>query len=238
MRLHNVWFRYGRGDSWILRGVDAALAPGEVIVLSGRNGAGKSTLLRIAASLLRPTIGEVQDRPSVVGWVPERFPASQPYTVREYLTSMGRIRGLSSPGVERWADRLDLRRYLDVSLPTLSKGTAQKVGLIQALVARPDLFVLDEPWEGLDAEARSEVPALIGEVAAAGGRVLVSDHRGEAGRLPGAQHWELVDGQVTVSTDRGDDRYVVEVDVAVQDVPELLSSLRAGGHRQVRVRNP
>jgi len=65
-----------------------------------------------------------------------------------------------------------------------------------------------------------------------------SDHRGEAGRLPGAQHWELVDGQVTVSTDRGDDRYVVEVDVAVQDVPELLSSLRAGGHRQVRVRNP
>ncbi|MER6590998.1 ATP-binding cassette domain-containing protein [Micromonospora purpureochromogenes] len=65
-----------------------------------------------------------------------------------------------------------------MKLPELSKGTAQKVGLAQAMLRRPGLLVLDEPWEGLDSAARELVPALVDEVLAAGGSVLVSDHRG------------------------------------------------------------
>ena len=68
----------------------------------------------------------------------------------------------------------------------LSKGTAQKVGLAQALLAAPGLLVLDEPWEGLDSVARDADPEIVAEVTAAGGSVLVSDHRGEIAGLPGA----------------------------------------------------
>ena len=138
-----------------LRGVDATVRPGETVVVLGRNGAGKSTLLQLAAGVLRPSRGRVHDRPSVVGWVPERFPADQPFTTHQYLTAMAALRGLRGTAeADRWIERLGLAEHRHTRLPDLSKGTAQKVGLAQALLRPPGLLVLDEPWEGLDAAAR------------------------------------------------------------------------------------
>jgi ABC-2 type transport system ATP-binding protein len=133
------------------------------VVLSG-NGAGKTTLLSAAAGLLCPARGQLLDRPTSIGWVPERFPASQPYSVRTYLFSMARIRGVRQPGpaIDEWAQRLQLTRYLDTRLADVSKGTAQKVGLAQAPLVSPELLVLDEPWEGLDASTREQVPVALG----------------------------------------------------------------------------
>ncbi len=65
------------------------------------------------------------------------------------------------------------------------------------MLRRPGLLILDEPWEGLDAAARDLVPALIDEVLAAGGSVLVSDHRGETASAAGAARWTVADGTVT-----------------------------------------
>src|SRR5688500_17992211 len=96
MRLENVSVRYHRRGPWVLRQADAQVGPGEVAVVLGRNGAGKSTLLQVAAGVLRPTRGRVVDRPRQVGWVPERFPADQPFTVAYYLTAMARVAGLSA----------------------------------------------------------------------------------------------------------------------------------------------
>src|SRR5689334_6840192 len=92
--MDNVWFRYGRrGAPWVLQAVDVSLSPGEVAVVLGPNGAGKSTLLQLAAGVLRATRGSIRERPAVVGWVPERFPADQPFTARAYLNHMAAIRG-------------------------------------------------------------------------------------------------------------------------------------------------
>ncbi|MGK5742889.1 ABC transporter ATP-binding protein [Micromonospora sp. URMC 103] len=241
MRLENVWLRYRRRGPWVLRSVDVRIEAGEAAVVLGRNGVGKSTLLQVAAGVLRPVRGRVTDRPSRVGWVPERFPADQPFTVEHYLTSMGRMAGLAPAeagrAVAAWTERLGLARFQRVRLPELSKGTAQKVGLAQALLRRPGLLVLDEPWEGLDATAREVVPELIDEVLADGGSVLVSDHRGETVRLPGARRWAVADGAVTEEQPAAEEAYaVVEVAVPAARVSGVVARLRADGHRVLGVR--
>ncbi|MEU5914951.1 ATP-binding cassette domain-containing protein [Micromonospora sp. NPDC047527] len=240
MRLENVWLRYHRRGPWVLRGVDARLGPGEVAVVLGRNGVGKSTLLQVAAGVLRPGRGRVADRPARVGWVPERFPAEQPFTVARYLTGMARAAGLGRTAADEavavWTERLGLGAFRAVRLPELSKGTAQKVGLAQAMLRPPGLLVLDEPWEGLDAATRDLVPELIDEVVAGGGAVLVSDHRGETVRLPGARRWTVADGSLTEETSPGEAIAVVEVAVPAARVAGTLARLRAEGHQILRVR--
>ncbi|SCE92186.1 ABC-type multidrug transport system, ATPase component [Micromonospora coriariae] len=241
MRLENVWFRYRRRGPWVLRGVDVRIGPGEVAVVLGRNGVGKSTLLQVAAGVLRPARGRVADRPGRVGWVPERFPADQPFTVARYLTGMARAAGLdrtaADEAVTAWTDRLGLVAFRAVRLPELSKGTAQKVGLAQAMLRPPGLLVLDEPWEGLDAATRELVPQLIDEVLAVGGAVLVSDHRGETVRLPGARHWTVADGTVVEETSVPDGTVaVIEVAVPTARVAGTVARLRAEGNQVLRVR--
>ncbi|WP_253290012.1 ATP-binding cassette domain-containing protein [Verrucosispora sioxanthis] len=190
---------------------------------------------------MRPSRGRVLDRPAVVGWVPERFPAEQPFTVDGYLTAMARIAGLSPATTERtvrrWVDRLGLGPFRTVRLAQLSKGTAQKVGLAQAVLRPPGLLVLDEPWEGLDAAARELVPQLVDEVLADGGSVLVSDHRGETVRLPDAREWLVADGAVVERVPSGEASVaVVELEVTVGQLPATVARLRAEGHHVLRVR--
>jgi ABC-type multidrug transport system ATPase subunit len=208
MRLHEVGFRYSRRGVWVLRGVTVGIEPGEIVVVRGSNGAGKSTLLGVAAGVLRPVHGEVTDRPVQVGWVPERFPTEQPFTVGGYLSTMAQLRGGAMTTLERWISRLGLAPVRQERLSALSKGTAQKVGLAQALLVPPDLLLLDEPWEGLDVDTRELVPEIVAEVLRDGGAVLVSDHSGDTAHLPGVIEWTVADGQVTV--DRPDKRSEAE----------------------------
>ncbi|MFI1993239.1 ATP-binding cassette domain-containing protein [Actinoplanes sp. NPDC020271] len=191
MRLDGVWFRYSRHAPWALHDARADVGPGQTIVVLGPNGAGKSTLLQLAAGVLRPSRGAIRDRPPIIGWVPERFPADQPFTVRGYLHAMASVRRVPVSAADHWIERLGLTAHTGTTLGALSKGTAQKVGLAQALLAPPGLLVLDEPWEGLDARARTLIPEIVAEVTGAGGAVLVSDHRGEITGLPGAIHWSV-----------------------------------------------
>jgi ABC-2 type transport system ATP-binding protein len=235
VRLDQVWFRYARRADWTLRAVGLTVHPGETVVVLGRNGAGKSTLLQLAAGVLRPVRGAVRDRPAVVGWVPERFPAEQPFTAAQYLHRMAALRGAA--GVDHWIERLSLTEHRHTRLADLSKGTAQKVGLAQALLVTPGLLVLDEPWEGLDSVARTLIPEIVAEVTDAGGAVLVSDHRGEIAGLPGATRWTVADAEVRTSPQDQPDEVIVEVAVRRADADDTVARLRADGHRILRVRD-
>ena len=236
MRFDDVWFRYARRGGWTLRSVGAVIEPGQAVVVLGRNGAGKSTLLQLAAGVLGPVRGAVRDRPAVVGWVPERFPADQPFTARQYLLRMAALRGAGD--VDGWMARLKLTEHADTRLADLSKGTAQKVGLAQAMLAPPGVLVLDEPWEGLDSAARTLIPDIVAEVTDAGGAVLVSDHRGEIAGLPGATRWTITDGTVHAGPAVGDDSAEVIIEVAARraDADHTVARLRADGHRVLDVR--
>ena len=243
MRFDQVHFRYARRLPWTLQAVDAEVGPGETIVVLGHNGAGKSTLLQLAAGVLRPTRGTVSGRPPVVGWVPERFPPDQPFTTEQYLTAMAALRGLRGvTEVEHWIGRLGLSGHRHTRLGALSKGTAQKVGLAQALLRPPGLLVLDEPWEGLDAAARTLIPQIVAEVTGAGGAVLVSDHRGEIAGLPDAIHWQVTDHTVDTRAalpgpvDAPSGEVVIEIAVRRADAERTMARLSADGHRILGVR--
>ncbi len=245
VRFDKVWFRYARRAPWTLHDIDATVLPGRATVVLGPNGAGKSTLLQLAAGVLQPSRGAIHDRPRVVGWVPERFPAAQPFSTLGYLRAMAEVRGLPARAADEWIDRLYLAAHVDTPLSDLSKGTAQKVGLAQALLTPPGLLILDEPWEGLDAQSRELVPQLVSEVTEEGGAVLVSDHRGEIATLPNAIHWTVTGQRVTVSgaeptenpTGPAPDEVVVEVAVHKDKAADAVTSLTAAGHRVLGVRS-
>jgi ABC-2 type transport system ATP-binding protein len=237
VRFEQTWFRYARRAPWTLQAVDASVNPGDTVVVLGRNGAGKSTLLQLAAGVLRPVRGAVRDRPAIIGWVPERFPAEQPFTAGQYLLRMAALRGLRGTAeVDHWTERLLLTEHTGTRLSDLSKGTAQKVGLAQALLLRPGLLVLDEPWEGLDSVARTLIPQIVAEVTDSGGAVLVSDHRGEIAGLPEAIRWTITDGLVQPGETRDSDEVIVEVAVRRTDADDTVARLRADGHRVLGVR--
>lgn len=132
---------------------------------------------------------------------------------------------------------LHLTPFLGTRLSELSKGSAQKVGLTQALLVPPGLLVLDEPWEGLDAQTTALVPQIISEVTTAGGAALVSDHRGEAVNLPGASAWRVADGTVvSAAPASAPGRCVIEIAVDASEADATAARLRAEGHEILAVR--
>ncbi|MDQ2881920.1 MAG: ABC transporter ATP-binding protein [Actinomycetota bacterium] len=195
LRLEAVSKRYVRGR-WVLQDIDLEIPAGEVVAIAGANGSGKSTLLRLLAGLSRPTRGSVSGRPAVIGYVPDRFPPHERLSALEYLTHLGRVRGLCTGAAagraDQLLDRLALVGGKHSQLRTLSKGNAQKVALAQALLVAPQLLVLDEPWSGLDASAHGTLAAIIAEVAGSGGLVVFTDHRGSISGVH-ASHTYVID---------------------------------------------
>ncbi|MFI2238549.1 ABC transporter ATP-binding protein [Streptomyces chrestomyceticus] len=187
MRLDGVGRRYGARGPWVLRNIDLDLPRRSLVRVEGHNGSGKSTLLRIVAGIDAPSRGRVTGRPRSA-YVPERFPAALPFTAVGYLTHLGRIHGLRGPAAARratdWLERFGAGGHARTPLAELSKGTSQKVALTQALLADPELLVLDEAWTGLDPAARDVLDRAVAERVAAGGTVVFVDH--DPRRLAGA----------------------------------------------------
>ncbi|SNX64665.1 ABC-type multidrug transport system ATPase subunit [Streptomyces sp. TLI_55] len=187
LQLDNVGRRYGLRGPWVLRGIHLTLAPGTLTRIEGPNGTGKSTLLRILARLDAPSEGRVRGRPRTA-YVPERFPSALPFTAAGYLTHLATIHGLTRASAQRAAadtlERFGASSYAHTPMAQLSKGSSQKVAVAQALLAEPQLLVLDEAWTGLDTGAREELERAVAERTAAGGAVVFVDH--DPRRLAGA----------------------------------------------------
>lgn len=227
--LERVGFRYRRRAPWVLTDVSVSVPDGKIIEVSGHNGAGKSTLLRLLAGVVRPVRGTLTGRPARIGYAPERFPVAQPFTAKDYLTHMAAIRGVSATGIESWAERLNFASLLDTRLDELSKGTAHKVGLTQALIAEPSLLILDEPFAGLDAETRGMLPSVLRELTRGGTTVVVSDHQGGLRELPDVLQWQVADHTVR-DGHIGTDLTVLELIVPTDQATEIAAKLRSDGY--------
>jgi ABC-type Mn2+/Zn2+ transport system ATPase subunit len=185
VQLHGISKRYSARGSWVLHRVDLYLAPGSLTRVEGPNGSGKSTLLAMIAGLGRPNRGRVS-APARRAYVPERLPAVLPFDVTGYLDRLGGVHGLTEEVCRRrsgyWLDRFEASAWAHAPMVALSKGTAQKVALIQALIADAELMVLDEAWSGLDAGARAVLDEAVTERVRAGVTVVYVDHQG-TGRI-------------------------------------------------------
>ena len=163
---------------------------GEVMGLLGPNGSGKSTILRILTGYLRPSSGRAQicgydvvaqslQARRCVGYVPEDVPLYAQMRVHEFLTFMGRLRGLDRTGCVRAIDevieRLSIGPHRSQLIGKLSRGYRQRVAIAQALLGRPKLLILDEPTNGLDPRQIIEVRELI-RVLANDMAILVTSH--------------------------------------------------------------
>ena len=156
---------------------------GQIVGFLGPNGAGKTTTMRILTCFLPPSEGsatvagfDVLEKPLEVkkriGYLPETPPLYPEMETREYLTFVGRLKGLSGPALAtRVAEVSERCAVADVSnklLGKLSKGYRQRVGLAQAIIHNPDVLILDEPTAGLDPKQINETRELI--------RSLAGDH--------------------------------------------------------------
>ncbi len=175
------------GSVRALRGVDLDVAQGEVFGFLGPNGAGKTTTIRCMLDLIRPQGGTVrvlgldpQAEPiqvrARVGYLPGELNLEPNLRVGSMLRYLAALRGnrLDWAFVRELAERL--RLSLDMPVKNLSKGNKQKVGVVQALMARPELLLLDEPTSGLDPLMQQEVYRLIHEAQAGGATVFFSSH--------------------------------------------------------------
>ncbi|WNF30242.1 ATP-binding cassette domain-containing protein [Streptomyces sp. C11-1] len=176
------------GGRWVLRGVDLTLPARALVRVEGANGTGKSTLLRLLAGIDTPAEGRITGRRARTAYVPERCPAALPLAAAGYLVHLGRVHGLrTAEAKERageWLTRFGAGDHARTPLAALSKGTSQKTAVAQALMAAPDMLVLDEAWTGLDTAARAELDRAVAERAAAGATVVFVDH--DPRRLAGA----------------------------------------------------
>ncbi|WP_405059709.1 ABC transporter ATP-binding protein [Kribbella sp. NBC_01505] len=193
VRLAKVSKRFGRRE--ILSEVDLRVGAGELVALVGANGSGKSTVLKLMVGLSRPTSGSVRRTARIVSYVPDVFTSHDRLSASAYLRHLGRIRGLSSEAARERSsvllERLALSGGADTPMRKLSKGNAQKVALAQALLAPPELLVLDEPWAGLDATAHATLRELLSETAAAGAAVAFTEHSTETVRSTATRTYEL-----------------------------------------------
>ena len=201
VRLTAAAKRYTWNSPWVLRDLDLAVSRGRLVEVRGANGSGKSTLLRMVAGATQPTRGRrVAAAGLDVGYGPERLAPAPPFPASAYLAHHTRLRRLPGPVGEAraaaLAARLGVGEFLGEPLRTLSKGSLQKIVIIQALLGEPALVVLDEPFAGLDAAASVALADLLGEVTASGSTVLFSDHRERDVRPRADLVWSVSDGGV------------------------------------------
>ena len=190
----------------VARDVTLAAAPGDVVAVEGPNGSGKSTLLAAAAGLL-PADG-TSVRPGSVGYAPERAGTLPRIPLQRWLLGLARTAGLDREVSARRAGdllgRLGLAHASAVSLHALSRGNAQRALVAQALLADPDLLILDEPSGGLDADGVTRVAAEIQRAAGRRAVVLVARHPTAPLPLPSGLTWRLRDGGVDTRRRDGD----------------------------------
>jgi heme exporter protein A len=181
------------GGLRVLRGVDLSVRTGEAVVVAGPNGAGKTTLLRLLAGLMRPESGEVhvlgrplrgdgQEARRAIGFVSHQSLLYDDLTLAQNLTFTARLYALPKPADAARAalESAGLASRADDSPRRLSRGLTQRASIARALLHRPRVLLLDEPFTALDAAAAERLRADLADRLAAGlGMVIVTHRLGE-----------------------------------------------------------
>ncbi len=170
--------------------IDLSVSRGEVVGFLGPNGAGKSTTMKMLTGFLEPDNGEIfinninlKSDPlkakEYIGYLPEGAPSYSDMIVADFLSFIGKMRGLHdnslSNRLEEMANQINLKEMWDRPIETLSKGFKRRVGIAQALIHDPDILILDEPTDGLDPNQKHEMRNLIKRIST-NKAIVISTH--------------------------------------------------------------
>lgn len=176
------------GDKEVLHGINFNVESGKALGLLGRNGAGKTTTIRILMDVFHANSGEItvdgkkfDPKQYQIGYLPEERGLYPKRKVIDQMVYLGCLRGLGTKqakaNAKRWLKRLEVAEYETRKLETLSKGNQQKIQLAAALVADPDIVILDEPFSGLDPVNSQILKDVVNELIADGKLVIFSSHQ-------------------------------------------------------------
>lgn len=234
-----------------------AVPKGCVYGFIGPNGSGKTTTLRMIMSIFRPDRGRIRvfgdERLDVctdrIGYLPEERGLYKKMKVRDVLRFYGDLKNGHDVEreVERWLAKLGLSEWAGKKVDALSKGMSQKVQFIAAVVARPELVILDEPFSGLDPVNAEVLKDAILELRAGGTTVIFSTHdMAVAERMCDYifmifKGRKVLDGTLAAIQDRyGTDTIRVRIDgdpVILRQIPEVERVNDFGKLQEVRTRN-
>lgn len=207
----------------VLNNISQTFCQGQSVAFVGHNGCGKSTLLKIISKIVAPTSGKVIYGKSLLfHYIPEKFPPS-PLTAREFLMRMGTISGMHKgrvkQDVEALANDFFMEELLDTQMNSLSKGTLQKVGVIQAIIKRPDILLLDEPLSGQDTESQKVFIEKINQMQNDNVTVFMSCHEKKLIDAIATDVYEIENGMLKIYESKVVRTYTVILD----NVNELSS---------------
>ncbi len=174
------------GETAAVRDLDLEIPTGSVYGFIGPNGSGKTTTIRMILRIFQPDSGTIEvlgtDRgdcaDSRVGYLPEERGLYRRMKVRELLRYYARLKGFRNcdPEIEFWLQRLGAADWSARRIESLSKGMSQKIQFISAVVARPQLLILDEPFSGLDPVNLELLREAILEIRSRGTTIIFSTH--------------------------------------------------------------
>ncbi len=184
------------GAQTAVNDVSLTVPEGAIYGFIGPNGSGKTTTIRMIMNILLPDTGEVSvfgrhsssSARDDVGYLPEERGLYKRMQVRRLLRYYGQLKGKSlkdiDPVITKWLERFQLTPWADKKIEALSKGMAQKVQFISAIVSQPKLLILDEPFSGLDPVNADTLKDAVLDLRRAGTTIVFSTHdMGAAERL-------------------------------------------------------
>jgi len=157
----------------------------------GANGAGKTTTFRMILGLIDATSGSVTwndapinySRTDSIGYLPEERGLYPKLKVKDQIVYLGRLRGMDKKDIlvelDTWLERFKITEYLDKKVEELSKGNQQKIQLISAIIHKPELLILDEPFSGLDPINVELLKQAVVDLKEAGTTIVFSSHQME-----------------------------------------------------------
>ncbi len=176
------------GDFTAVNDLSFSVPEGGLFGFLGGNGAGKTTSLRMALDIIRPTSGRIEilgrapgrENASEIGFLPEERGLYRRMTALDTIVYFGQIKGMDAASAKKEAERLierfGLAEWTRSTVDKLSKGMQQKVQVAAAMVNRPRLLILDEPFSGLDPVNQKVLEDLVLEAAKNGSTVIFSTH--------------------------------------------------------------
>lgn len=169
------------GDKKICNDLNLEIKRGEVFALIGPNGVGKTTLMRLILDWDKDYKGEIIKESEIkIGYSPETPEFPEILTGRQVLEYYMEVRGMDKSTYKKESERLMEKIFLPLNKDTLvknySKGMKQRLAVAQALIADPDVLLLDEPSSGLDFFGQQEMQTLVGELKEEGKAILLNSH--------------------------------------------------------------